>query len=85
VLASAGPTKAIPGAAEVIVGPDGSDTYDPSTVWLRMGGATTWTWASDGHTVTDSSPLGLFDSGVRNSEAIFTYTSVAVHLYESTH
>jgi plastocyanin len=76
----------IPKTVEVTVGPGGSPVYDPSAAWLRMGGTVTWTWASDDHTVTDSSPLGLFDSGVQGTGDTFSYTPVAAstYTYEST-
>jgi hypothetical protein len=51
--------------------------FNPPAVKIRLGGVVTWTWASSGHSVTDSSGLDLFDSGVLASGSIFSYTIFA--------
>jgi hypothetical protein len=56
--------------------------FDPSVVNVRMGGTVTWTWASDGHSVTDTTGLGLYDSGVLDSGATFPYTFEAASKYD---
>ena len=82
--ASAGPRSvpAAPPTASVTVGPGGSPVYDPATVKVRMGGTVTWTWDSSGHSVTDSSGLALFDSGVLDEGATFSYSPPAAATYK---
>jgi plastocyanin len=72
-----GAVPTAPHTASVTVGPEGSPTYDPAVASVRLGGMATWTWASSGHSVTDTSGLGLFDSGVQSSGATFSYTFFA--------
>jgi hypothetical protein len=45
----------------------GSAVFDPSVVNVRMGGKVVWTWDSSGHSVTDTTGMGLYDSGVLNT------------------
>ncbi len=82
--ASAGPRSvpAAPPTASVTVGPGGSPVYDPATVKVRMGGTVTWTWDSSGHSVTDTSGLDLFDSGVLDDGATFSYSPLAAATYK---
>ena len=72
---------AAPSSAAVSVGPGGSATYDPPEVKVRVGGTVTWTWSSSGHSVTDSSGLDLFDSGVLGSGSTFSFTVFASGKY----
>ena len=83
-FASTGP--AVHPTASVTVGPGGSAVFDPHSVQVRLGGAVTWTWASSGHSVTDDSGFGLFDSGALGSGATFSYAfqASATHSYAST-
>jgi plastocyanin len=75
-----------PATAQLAVGPGGSATFVPSAVKIRIGGTVTWTWASSGHSVTDSSGLGLFDSGVLSAGSTFshTFTASGKYRYAST-
>jgi hypothetical protein len=77
---------AVPPTASVTVGPGGSPVFDPDQTRVQYGGTVTWTWASSGHSVTDTSGLGLFDSGVQNTGATFSYTFIGAgnYYYAST-
>ena len=77
------PTAAMaaPPTASVMVGQPGSPIFVPSAANVRMGGTVTWTWATSSHSVTDSSGLGLYDSGVRSSGSTFSYTFIAAGKY----
>lgn len=47
------------GTKEVAVGPGGSNTFDPETVYVKPGGTVKWVWKSGGHNVSpESTPSG---------------------------
>jgi len=51
--------------------------FTPSTVTVQTGDTVRWTWGNSGHSVTSGSGCasnGLFDSGVRNTGFVFTFT-----------
>ena len=52
-------------------------SFDPSSVTINQGDTVLWTWDSSPHSTTSGTPgmpNGLWDSGIRNSGATFTYT-----------
>ena len=50
----------------------GGRGFSPSSVTIHPGDQVTWTWASDGHSVTSLN--GTLDSGIRNRGSTFTHT-----------
>ena len=67
---------AAPPSASVTVGPGGQSVFDPASATVRMGGTVTWTWGSSNHSISDSSGLGLWDSGVLGAGSTFSFTFV---------
>jgi len=54
-----------------------SFSFDPESVTIHPGDTVRWNWDSMGHSTTSGSPgmpNGLWDSGIRNQGAMFTYT-----------
>jgi len=52
-------------------------SFNPSSVTIHPGDTVRWNWHSMGHSTTSGSPgmpNGLWDSGIRNQGAMFTYT-----------
>jgi plastocyanin len=70
----------------VAVGQNGSPQFVPDRIYVHMGDTVQWDWQSDAHSSTDSSGLGLWDSGVLNEGATFSriFTASATYHYEST-
>ncbi len=66
----------------VTVGPSGMLVFSPATVTDQMGNTVLWTWGSTGHSTTDSSAIGLWDSGVLSSGATFSRTFVHSGTYK---
>ena len=62
---------------EIHVGPQGSLSFSPQNVTINVGDTVEWIWDSDTHSATSGTPGnpdGLFDSGVLNTGATFSYT-----------
>jgi plastocyanin len=60
-----------------IVGNYYNFSFSPRSVTIHRGDTVRWTWNSIGHSTTSGSPgmpNGLWDSGIRNQGAMFTYT-----------
>lgn len=57
----------------VSVGPGGMLVFNPVNVTARQGDTVKWTWGSSGHTTTDTTGLGLWDSKVRSAGATFSH------------
>lgn len=57
----------------VSVGPGGMLVFNPANVTAHQGDTVKWTWASSGHTTTDTTGLGLWDSNIRSVGATFTH------------
>ena len=60
----------------VSVGPGGMLVFNPATVTAHQGDTVKWTWGSSGHTTTDTTGLGLWDSKIRSVNATFTHKFV---------
>lgn len=61
----------------VSVGTGGGRNFTPSTVNIATGDTVLWTWDGNFHSVTSGTapnPDGLFDSGVNNTGATFSFT-----------
>jgi hypothetical protein len=50
--------------------------FNPVNVTAHQGDTVKWTWGSSGHTTTDTTGLGLWDSKVRSAGATFRHTFV---------
>src|SRR4029079_15017572 len=51
--------------------------FNPESVTIHPGDTVRWNWTSMGHSTTSGSPgmpNGVWDSGIRNQGAMFTYT-----------
>jgi len=51
--------------------------FSPSSVTIQPGDTVRWTWSSSGHSTTSGtpgSPDGIWDSGILNQGAMFSYT-----------
>jgi len=62
---------------EIHVGPQGSLSFSPQNVTINVGDTVEWIWDCDTHSAnsgTPGNPDGLFDSGVLNTGATFSYT-----------
>jgi plastocyanin len=62
---------------EVHVGPEGSLSFSPQNITINVGDTVEWIWDSSTHSATSGTPGnpdGLFDSGVLNSGATFSFT-----------
>jgi plastocyanin len=72
------PTAASGTTVTVMVTGNGYSFYfSPSSVSIQPGDTVRWTWNSSGHSTTSGSPGmpdGLWDSGILNQGAVFTYT-----------
>ncbi len=73
----------------VDVGPGGTLTFEPSSVTIQPGDTVKWTWKSAHHSVTSGTPgapTSLFDSGILNSGATFSFvfTTPATYIYHCT-
>jgi plastocyanin len=60
----------------VSVGPGGMLVFNPANVTAHQGDTVKWTWDSSGHTTTDTTGLGLWDSKIRSVHATFTHKFV---------
>jgi plastocyanin len=60
----------------VSVGPGGMLVFNPANVTAHQGDTVKWTWDSSGHTTTDTTGLGLWDSNIRSVHATFTHKFV---------
>jgi plastocyanin len=60
-------------AVPVSVGPGGMLAFNPANVTAHRGDTVKWTWDSSGHTTTDTTGLGLWDSRIRSAGASFTH------------
>jgi plastocyanin len=60
----------------VSVGPGGMLVFNPVNVTAHQGDTVTWTWDSSGHTTTDTTGLGLWDSKIRSVHATFSHKFV---------
>ena len=61
----------------VQVAPGGELTFDPVTVSIQPGDTVMWTWKAPNHSVTSGTPAkptGLFDSGIHNTNFVFSHT-----------
>lgn len=79
------PTLARAATTNVTVG-QGGTRFTPNTVSIVVGDTVTWTWAGNNHSATSGppgTPSGVFDSGIKNSGAIysFTFTSAGAYSY----
>ncbi|MDQ3198364.1 MAG: plastocyanin/azurin family copper-binding protein [Verrucomicrobiota bacterium] len=73
----------------VDVGPGGAFTFSPVSVTVDPGDTVMWVWKSTHHSVTSGTPgqpTGLFDSGIQNNGATFsfTFTSPGTYAYYCT-
>src|SRR5262252_6166978 len=62
---------------QVLVGPSGSLSFSPSSVTIQVGDTVQWNWGSSAHSATSGTPGnpdGLWDSGVLNKNATFSFT-----------
>lgn len=53
------------------------NAFSPRTVTIALGDTVTWTWVANNHSATSGtpgSPSGVFDSGIRNNGATFSFT-----------
>jgi plastocyanin len=72
--------SALPATAATVtveVGPGGSLVFSPFSVSIQRGDTVMWVWKGFMHSVTSGapgSPTGLFDSGIRNPGATFSFT-----------
>jgi YD repeat-containing protein len=57
----------------VSVGPGSMLVFNLVNVTARRGETVRWTWDSSGHTTTDTTGLGLWDSNIRSAGAIVTH------------
>ena len=57
----------------VSVGPGSMVVFNPVNVTAHQGDTVRWTWDSSGHTTTDTTGLGLWDSNIRSAGATFTH------------
>jgi len=75
-----------PTTAHVEVGPGGDPVFSPKNAHARIGDTVEWDWASSGHSSTDSSGLGLWDSGVLSQGDTFSrvFTAAGKYHYVST-
>ena len=56
---------------------NGGFVFTPSSVTIHPGDTVRWTWSSSGHSTTSGtpgSPDGIWDSGILNQGAMFSYT-----------
>jgi plastocyanin len=60
----------------VSVGPGGMLVFNPANVTAHQGDTVKWTWDSSGHTTTDTTGLGRWDSKIRSVHATFTHKFV---------
>jgi plastocyanin len=65
----------------VQVGPNGTNTFSPAAVTIKVGDTVHWVWASDTHSTTSGTcsggtctPDGMWDSGVHNVPHTFDFT-----------
>src|SRR5262245_27556949 len=62
---------------DVTVAPGGALIFSPNIVTIQPGDTVKWTWQDPHHSVTSGIPgasTGLFDSGIQNSGATFSFT-----------
>jgi plastocyanin len=62
---------------QVHVGPQGSLSFSPQNITINVGDTVEWIWDSSTHSATSGTPGnpdGLFDSGVLNAGATFSFT-----------
>ncbi|MDX1953539.1 MAG: Ig-like domain-containing protein [Verrucomicrobiota bacterium] len=55
----------------------GNNFFNPANITINQGDTVRWTWIGNGHTVTSGTrptASGLFNSGLRNNGAVFTFT-----------
>jgi spore coat protein A len=67
----------------VSVGQGGAN-FNPSEVTIALGDTVTWTWFGNNHSVasgTQFNPDGIFDSGIRNVGAHFSFTPSGAGTY----
>ena len=68
--------SAVAATINVDVGPGGALTFEPFSVTVQPGDTVKWTWKSAHHSVTSGdagAPTSLFDSGLQNSGATFSF------------
>jgi len=61
----------------VTVGPSGQLVFSPATETIKVGDTVKWTWESSFHSSTSGTPGhpdGMWDSGILNSGATFSFT-----------
>ena len=73
--------RAVMGATVTVnVAPGDAFVFDPASVSIHPGDTVTWVWQDSDHSATSGSPeqpSGLFDSGINNTGATFSYTFTA--------
>jgi plastocyanin len=66
----------------VTVAPGGALTFEQKDITVHVGDTVIWTWEGDGHSVTSGTPIpgpdGLFDSGVLDTGATFSFTFTTI-------
>ena len=70
-------TSAATVTVNLVGGGYGTFSFDPSSVTINQGDTVRWIWDSTHHSTTSGTPgmpNGLWDSGIRNLGAMFTYT-----------
>jgi plastocyanin len=70
-------TSAATVTVNLVGGGYGTFSFDPSSVTINQGDTVRWIWDSTHHSTTSGTPgmpNGLWDSGIRNFGAMFTYT-----------
>ena len=69
----------------VSVGPGGVLVFNPANVTARRGDTVRWASGSSGHTTTDTTGLGLWDSKIRSLHATFTHKPATEHESRGCH
>src|SRR5262245_13999956 len=68
---------------DIIVAPNNNNIFQPANITINVGDTVRWTWADDHHNVSSTTgnnctASGLFDSGLLDTGATFTFAFNAV-------